>query len=36
MKLVFFNEFRFGVIRDDRVVDAMEALEGRYFRRPRT
>ena len=34
MKLVLFNEFKFGVIRGDRVVDAMEALNGRDFRRP--
>jgi 2-keto-4-pentenoate hydratase/2-oxohepta-3-ene-1,7-dioic acid hydratase in catechol pathway len=34
MKLVLFNEYRLGVIRDDRVVDAMAALEGRQFRRP--
>lgn len=34
MKLVLFNEFKFGVIHGDRVVDAMEALKGRDFRRP--
>ena len=34
MKLVLFNEFRLGVLRDNRVVDAMGALEGRDFRRP--
>src|ERR671918_1392147 len=34
MKLVFVNEFRLGVIREDRVVDVMEALEGIYFRKP--
>jgi hypothetical protein len=34
VKLVFANEFRLGVIREDRVVDVMEALEGIYFRKP--
>ena len=34
MKLVLFDEFKLGVIQGDRVVDAMDALEGREFRRP--
>jgi len=34
MQLVLFNEYRLGVIQDNRVVDAMAALEGRQFRRP--
>lgn len=34
MKLVLFNEYRLGVIQDNRVVDAMAALEGLQFRRP--
>ena len=34
MKLVLFDDYRLGVIRDDRVVDAMGALEGQRFRRP--
>ena len=34
MKLVLFDDFRLGVIRDNRVVDAMGALEGRSFHRP--
>ncbi len=33
MKLVLFNEHRLGVIQDNRVVDAMAALEGLQFRR---
>ena len=34
MKLVLFDDYRLGVIRDNRVVDAMGALEGQTFRRP--
>jgi 2-keto-4-pentenoate hydratase/2-oxohepta-3-ene-1,7-dioic acid hydratase in catechol pathway len=34
MKLVLFNDFRLGVIRDSRVVDAMEVMKGLHFRRP--
>ena len=34
MKLVLFNEYRLGVIQGDRVMDAMEALDGGSFRRP--
>ena len=34
MKLVFFNDFRLGVIQDSGVVDAMDAFEGLQFRRP--
>jgi 2-keto-4-pentenoate hydratase/2-oxohepta-3-ene-1,7-dioic acid hydratase in catechol pathway len=34
MKLVLFNEYRLGVVQNDRVVDAMEALQGQQFRRP--
>jgi 2-keto-4-pentenoate hydratase/2-oxohepta-3-ene-1,7-dioic acid hydratase in catechol pathway len=34
MKLVLFNDYRLGVIQDNRVVDAMAALEGHQFRRP--
>ena len=34
MKLVLFDDYRLGVIRGNRVVDAMRALEGRSFRRP--
>ena len=34
MKLVFFNDFRLGVIQDGKVMDAMDAFEGLQFRRP--
>lgn len=34
MKLVLFNDFQLGVIRDSRVVDAMAAMKGLHFRRP--
>jgi 2-keto-4-pentenoate hydratase/2-oxohepta-3-ene-1,7-dioic acid hydratase in catechol pathway len=34
MKLVLFNDYRLGVIQDNRVVDAMAALQGLQFRRP--
>jgi len=34
MKLVFFNEYRLGVIQDGRIVDAMEVFEDIQFRRP--
>ena len=34
MKLVLFDDYRLGVIQDNRVVDAMGALEGQTFRRP--
>ena len=34
MKLVLFNEYRLGVLRDGRVVDAMEAVAGLQLRRP--
>ena len=34
MKLVLFDDYRLGVIKDNRVVDAMGALEGQTFRRP--
>lgn len=34
MQLVLFNEYRLGVIHNNRVVDAMAALDGLQFRRP--
>lgn len=34
MKLVLFNDFRLGVLRDGRVVDATDAMGGVQFRRP--
>ncbi len=34
MKLVLYDDYHLGVLRDDYVVDAMSALEGRLFRRP--
>ena len=34
MKLVLFNEYRLGVLRDGRVLDAMEAVAGLQLRRP--
>ena len=34
MKLVLFNDYRLGVVRDSQVVDAMDALEGLHFHRP--
>ena len=34
MKLVFFNDFRLGVIRDGQIVDATDSFGGREFRRP--
>ena len=34
MKLVLFNDYRLGVVQDQRVVDAMAALQGLQFRRP--
>ena len=34
MKLVLFNDYRLGVIRNGEVVDAMDALGGIAFRRP--
>src|SRR5262245_51605074 len=34
MKLVLFNDYRLGVIQNNRVVDAMAALQGLQFRRP--
>ena len=34
MKLALFNDFQLGVIRDDRIVDAMSAVKGMSFRRP--
>ena len=34
MKLLLFNEYRLGVLRDGRVVDAMEAVAGLQLRRP--
>ncbi len=34
MKLVLFNEYSLGVVRDGRVVDAMAALQALSFRRP--
>ena len=33
MKLVLFNDYRLGVLRDSRVLDAMDALEGFYIHR---
>ncbi len=33
MKLVLFNDYRLGVLRDSRVLDAMDALEGFHFHR---
>jgi 2-keto-4-pentenoate hydratase/2-oxohepta-3-ene-1,7-dioic acid hydratase in catechol pathway len=34
MKLVLYNEYSLGVIKEDRVVDAMDALSGHHFHRP--
>jgi 2-keto-4-pentenoate hydratase/2-oxohepta-3-ene-1,7-dioic acid hydratase in catechol pathway len=34
MKLVLFNDYRLGVIQGNRVMDAMEALQGLQFRKP--
>ena len=34
MKLALFNDFQLGVIKGDRVVDAMAAVAGMSFRRP--
>ena len=34
MKIVLFNDYRLGIIRDNQVVDAMGALDGLQFRRP--
>ena len=34
MKLVLFNEFQLGVVRDGHVLDAMDALQGHQFRKP--
>lgn len=34
MKLVLFNDYRLGVLKDGNVVDAMAALDGQSFRRP--
>src|SRR5262249_47180412 len=34
MKLVLFDDYRLGVIQNNRVVDAMAALAGLQFRRP--
>ncbi len=34
MKLVLYNDYRLGVLRDQQVVDAMSALEGLHLRRP--
>ena len=34
MKLALYDDFRLGVIKDDRIVDAMVAVEGMSFRRP--
>jgi hypothetical protein len=34
MQVVLFNEYRLGVIQNNRVVDAMAAFEGLQFRRP--
>ena len=34
MKLVLYNDYRLGVLRDQKVVDAMSALEGIHLRRP--
>jgi 2-keto-4-pentenoate hydratase/2-oxohepta-3-ene-1,7-dioic acid hydratase in catechol pathway len=34
MKLVLFDDYRLGVIQDNQVVDAVEALAGLEFRRP--
>ena len=33
MKLVLYNDYRLGVLRDQQVVDAMSALEGLHLRR---
>ena len=34
MKLALYDDYQLGVIQDDRVVDAMAALDGLPFRRP--
>ena len=34
MKLVLYNDYRLGVIRDDKVVDATEVVDRAQFRRP--
>ena len=34
MKLALYDDYQLGVIQDDRVVDAMAALDGMTFRRP--
>jgi 2-keto-4-pentenoate hydratase/2-oxohepta-3-ene-1,7-dioic acid hydratase in catechol pathway len=34
MKLVLFNDYRLGVIQGNRVVDAMQAVQGLQFRTP--
>ncbi len=34
MKLVLYNDYRLGVIRDDKVVDATEVVDRARFRRP--
>jgi 2-keto-4-pentenoate hydratase/2-oxohepta-3-ene-1,7-dioic acid hydratase in catechol pathway len=34
MKLALYDDFRLGVIKGDRVADAMSAVEGMSFRRP--
>ena len=34
MKLALFDDFRLGVIQEDRIIDAMNAVESMTFRRP--
>ena len=34
MKLAFYDDFKLGVIRDDRIANAMSAIMGMSFRRP--
>ena len=34
MKLALFDDFRLGVIQEDRIIDAMSAVESMTFRRP--
>ncbi len=34
MKLVLYNDYRLGVVRDNRVADAMVAVDASRFRRP--
>ena len=34
MKLVLYDDYRLGILKNERVVDAMTALEGMHFHRP--